>query len=551
MQVKTGEAAQKAIVKGVNAVYDPVRLTIGPAGGNALMYRTFGRGPRITNDGVTIAGAIEPKDPFVKLVAEAFFEACSKTNEIAGDGTTTTSVVGGHLLNKIYENINANAGSFVKRDNVNVMAIRNQMIEASVAVIEAVKKQAKPVKTIEELEKIATVSVEDKELGKLIASMAWEVGVDGYIDVVEGFKGEIEHEVIKGMRFPAKVPNKVFVNNQARYEMVMQDVPVLLTNYNLDNAVEVGELIGRLFKEGNIKKLAILAPSFSDSVLGNLFNSQRIVNPDGTVSPSGYMFYPVKVPSLRSEQFEDVAAYTGATFINKDKDMKLSTVSAVDLGFLGRLVVKDMEAREDAIATGGKGEKTAVKERIEELKKQKAETKMQNHKALLDRRIASMSSAVGIIRVGAPSQAEGLYLKLKVEDAVYATKAALEEGYVAGGGLCLKEIAETLPQSILTESLKAPYNQIQENAGGNLKIGKDIIDPAKVVRLVVEHAVSVASHLATVQILIPETKDESPADGYNAIARAILKASGQDKKGNGAGEDDWDGEIEEAMRDNG
>ena len=245
--------------------------------------------------------------------------------------------------------------------------------------------------------------------------------------------------------------------------------------------------------------------------------------------------FPVKVPSLRTEQFEDLAVYFGATFINKDTGKKLENTEDTDLGFVQKLVVKDTENREDAVAIGGKGvleEKmkvadqdyqvsSPVAERIKILKEQIGEERIETHKKLLERRIASLASAVGVIRVGASTNAESLPLKLKIEDAQYACKSALEEGYVKGGGLCLKEIAEELPESILTEALKAPYEQIQANNEEPLEIGEDVIDPAKVVRLAVEHAVSVVANLITCKILIAEEREKNPAEGYEAIAKAI------------------------------
>lgn len=536
-KIKLGAEARDAIKKGVNIVYDAVKLTLGPSGGNALMFRTYARGPRITNDGVTIAEVIEPKNEFVKIVADAFKESCKKTNELAGDGTTTTTVIGGHLLNEVFASLSGG----VIGGSGDVMQIKRKLLAEKDVVLAAIKDSSKEVKTIEELEKIATVSVEDEELGKLIASIVWETGVEGYVDTLEGFKGEIEHEVIRGMRFPAKVPGKAFVNNPARYEMVMDDVPVMLTNYTLDSVNEVGGVANKIFTETKGTKLAILAPSFSTPVLVEFINAAK----------KGYYIFPVKVPSLRTEQYEDIAAYAGAKFINKDKGDSIGATSSVDLGFFERFIVKDVEAREEAVATGGRGAKDeSVKNRIEELKKQRQETKQQNHKALIDRRIASMASAVGVIRVGAPSQAEGLYLKLKVEDAVYACKAALEEGYVKGGGLCLKEIAEKNPDMLLSKSLIAPYNQIQENAGEELKIGKGIVDPTKAVRLAVQHAISVVANLITVKIIIPESRDDSPGEGYNNIAKAILKATDKEPKdqygADAEGQDDLD--IDEYLR---
>lgn len=539
-KVKLNQEAREAILKGVNAVYDPVRFTLGPEGGNALMYQTFGRGPRITNDGVTIAECIQPKNEFIKLSADTFKESCKRTNELAGDGTTTTAVIGGYLMNEIFAGLSQQSG-IGKSTHGNVMEIKRKLLAEKETVIEEIKKAAKKIDTLEDLEKIATVSVENEELGKLIASIVWETGVDGHIDVVEGFKGKIEHEVVEGMRFPAKVPNKVFVNNPARHEMIAEDTPVLVTDYKIDNVQQTQAFVNKLLEEYKGRKLCILAPDFSNNVLVEFVGALK----------NQYYVYPVKVPSLRTPQFEDVAAYFGATFVSKEKGVKLETLTAADLGFVERFIVKDVEAREDAIARGGKGAKTeAVKERMEELKKQREETKAETHKKLLDRRIASMASAIGIVRVGAPSQAEGLYLKLKVEDAVYACKAALEEGYVKGGGLCLKEIAKKT--TLLKNALEAPHNQIQENAEQKLKIPKEVVDPAKSMRLAVEHAISVTAHLITVKIMMPEINDQTPGDGYTNIAKAILAAKKKDEDKDfdfTENEGSWDRELEAILAD--
>lgn len=504
--------ARKAILRGVNCVYEPVRRTLGPAGANALLFRTFNRGPRITNDGVTIAETVQPKDPFVKIVAEAFKEAAKRTNELAGDATTTTVVIGGHLINKTFKQL-AEGPSVIGARKYSPMKMKNEMLLALDDVVKKIKEHTSPVKDLKTLEKIATVSVEDEQMGKMIAGMVFDIGGKGHIDVVEGFKGYIETDVIKGLRFPAKVPAKGFINNPDRHEMVAIDSHVLVTNYNLDNVREIGETINGFINGSNIKKLVIMAPKFSEQVLIELFAANK----------NGYAFLPVMVPALRTDQYEDVCTYFGATFVNKEAGKKIGSVLPSDLGFVDKLVVKDVEAREDATALGGKGSKTkAVEERIKTLESQARETKTPAHKKLLERRIAGMSSAVGVIRVGAPSQAEGLYKKLKIEDAVYACKAALEEGYVKGAGVMLSNIADELPENILTESLKAPYKQIQENAQEELKIGTSIIDPAKAIRLAVEHAVSVAAHLITVRIITPEIPDDNPADGYNNIANAIM-----------------------------
>lgn len=534
-QTIIGTKARKAVLDGVNAIYKPVSLTFGPQGRNVLLYRTYNRGGRITNDGYTVAECQEPEDVFARLAAATFKESCKRTNERVGDGTTGTAIIGGKLFNDVFSLLSENNSEYTakKSGEAGVMTLRNKILESATKVKDEIKKIASKIETIEQLEKIAIVSVEDIELGKIIAKMAWDVGVDGFIDTVEGYKGEIETEVIRGMRFPAKVANQVFVNIPARFEMVAQDCPVLLTNYALDNGSDIGQAFQELNKFTS--KLIVIAPSFSDNVLTGMV----------TAIKNGFFIYPVLAPSLRTEQFEDVATYCGATFIDKNKGRRLKNIKPVDLGFLEKLIVKGTESREEAVATGGKGSQgigtvektqdgfktnTPVQERIETLKAQLKETQQEQFKKLLERRIASMGSAVGVIRVGDSTQASSLYRKLKIEDAVYACKAALRGGYVRGGGLCLKEIAESLPEDdILKSALLAPYEQIQSSVEGGVEIGSDIIDPAEAIYYAVEHATSVVAALATVEAMTVEKEENMIGDGEFAISRALNELVINDK----------------------
>lgn len=525
------EQVKKTILKAVNVVYDATRMSMGPYGGNALIYGVFGRDNRITNDGVTIAGVIEPKDACEKLVVTAFIDAAKKTNQQAGDGTTATVVIAGKLLNDIFnQDTGGEEFSLQKGNTGGVIEIKKDILKTADMVIEKLKESVKKIETIEDLKKIAKVSVEDGKLGDMVADMSWEVKTDGFIDVSEGHKGHIETEIIKGARFPAKTAARIFVNDVTRYEMVGENLFVLLTNYKIDKTL-MGSFLQNI--QGKIDKLAVFAPEFTESSL-KVFAQQNIK----VVKGGGDMpFFPVKVPSLRTEQFEDLSVYMGAKFFNKDAGDK-PICYLDDLGFVEKLVVKDSEVREDAMAIGGKGEtqrtqfklrgqeyqgeKTKLQERIEFLTKSIEETREESHKNLLRRRIAGLSSAIGVIRVSAPSDSETYYLKKKIEDAVYACKAAMEEGYVKGGGLALKEIADTLPEDdILRPALIACYDQIQENAGGKLEIGEDIIDPVKAIRLAVLNAVSVAAALSTVKVIIAEQEDRNPAEGYSDIANAI------------------------------
>jgi len=523
--VLTGAEARKKVRAGVNAVYNAVRLTLGPEGMNALLPRSFNRGPRLTNDGVTVSENVKPADAHERLAADFFKEGSKKTNEMVGDGTTTTAVIGGHLINQIFDELQNEEtpsatilGGEVK-ERRGVRSIRKELKDAKDEVIKAIKERTHPIESKEDLKKISVISVgkEDEEIADQIAEMVWKVGrddegnfVDNHIDVVEGYKGEIETEITEGMRFPAKIAHRAFINKPERFEMVAEDVKVLVTNHRIEDPHQVVAVLNRL----QVPKIAIFAPHFSAGVLTSFLNSAK----------NGVFCFPVHSPSLRTEQLEDLAAYTGATIIDKDKDKKFHTTNASDLGYADKITVKDVDIREDAVLMGGGGAKTdRVKERIEVLKGQLKEAKNELTKMQTEKRIANLQAAVGVIRVGASTNAELLYLKLKVEDGVFACKAALQEGYVKGGGLCLKEIAEEIDAGILTDALKAPYEQIQRNAGGYLEIGDDVLDPAKVVRLEVEHGVSVASSMITTGICIPERREFTQYDGLEKVARAVGK----------------------------
>lgn len=524
-EVVTGAEARRKVRNGVNAVYNAVKLTLGPEGMNALLPRSFNRGPRLTNDGVTVSENVKPADAHERLAADFFKEGSKKTNELVGDGTTTTAVIAGHLINKIFDELQHEempSASLVGTDaprRKGVRAIRKELKDAKDLVVEKIKERAVPVKTIEDLKQISVISIgrEDEEIAYRIADMVWKVGrnedgefVDNHIDVTEGYKGEIETEITQGMRFPAKVAHRAFVNKPERFEMVAEDCKVFITNVRLDDPHTVIGMLNKL----QAPRIAIFAPYFSNGVLTSLLASSK----------NGVFCFPVVCASLRTEQLEDLAAYTNAVILDKDKGGKLSSVVPLHLGNADKITVKDVDSREDAVLMGGAGASSdRVKERIEVLKGQLGEAKNELTKMSVERRIANLQASVGVIRVGASTNAELLYLKLKIEDGVFACKAALQEGYVKGGGLCLKEIAEELPESILTETLSAPFDQIQRNAGGYLEIGEDVIDPARVVRLEVEHGVSVASSMITTGIVIPERREYTPHEGNELIAKALLK----------------------------
>lgn len=514
-----GPAARKKVRAGVNAVYHAVRLTLGPEGQNALLPRSFNRGPRLTNDGVTVSENVRPADEHERLAADFFKESSKKTNEMVGDGTTTTAVIAGDLINRIFDQMDDEevpaAGDNSRRG---VRKLRKELKDAKDAVIAKIKEKATPIETLDDLKKIAVVSIgkEDSTISDTVAEMVWEIArdedgnfVDNHIDVTEGYKGKIETEVTKGMRFPSKVAHRAFVNKPERFEMEGDDVHVLVTNYKIDNPFDLVKVLNNL----QVSKIAIFAPGFSTPVIKSMVETTK----------NGLFCYPVLCPALRTEELNDLAAYTGARVIDKDSARSFTSAKPADLGFAEKITVKDTEAREDAVLMGGRGDKEAISERLDVLKGQLTEAKNELSRMSLERRIANLQSAVGVIRVGASTNAELLYLKLKIEDGVFACKAALQEGYVPGGGLCLKQIGEELDDTILTETLSAPYDQIQKNAGGSIEITDDVIDPAKVVRLEIEHGVSVASNMITTGILISETREKSEFEGSKEIANAVLK----------------------------
>lgn len=527
---KSGVEAKKIIKRAINKIVDVIAPTLGPAGKSVLLPRTYNRGQRVVDDGYYAAENIQLPDPHEYLAAEFFKEAITKTNSLAGDGTTGTAVVGRALLNSVFRELSdvdipiVLAGGGVDSRNKSVKQIRGELTETKKEVIEKIKSVSKKIETLDELKQVARISIgkEDSVMADKVAEIVWDIGrdaegnyVDNHIDITDGFKGEIEFEKSIGMKFPAKISAKAFVNKPERHEMVADDVPTLITNYKLDNP----HIIANILQTAKVGKIAIFAPEFSNGVLLYLVQ----------VSQKGLPCFPIKCPALRTEQMQDLAIYTASNFINKDLGAKLENIQAGDLGFAEKIIVKDTENREDATLLGGRGatirrsEGNMIDKQIDILRGQLAECRNDIEKISIQRRIANLGSAIGTIRVGSSTSGDQLFVKMKIEDGVYACKAALEEGIVRGGGLCLRDIAESLEDgNLLKEALIAPYEQIQKNAGG-IEIGEDVFDPAKVVRMIVEHSVSVVSTLITTDSIIAEVPDKSPAEGYEDIARAISK----------------------------
>lgn len=474
----SGTKARESIKNGVNKAVDMVKITLGPMGRNVLLERPTGY-PWIVNDGVTIAKHIILKDPVENQVAQAIIEATLKTNENVGDGTTTAMVLAGAIINEALKEM----GEGTLLETPNVMETYREIKENCQKVIEELKKMAKPIKTKQDMIDVATACCEDKKSGEIIADMYEKLGKDGIISVEDSYKEETSTEIVSGMKFSGGYVSKSLANTD-KGDAILEDCKILVTNHQIESIDDFVPFALFLRNNKNISELVIIADSFHNSVLPTLIQNTQL---------GVFRFLAIKAPSLLPEQYEDIAVYTGATFIDKEKGMKVCNVKLEDLGRAKRIITNQTET---AIIEG-KGNKPNIEARI---KKIKEELKLETHdpfKKRLQKRMGAVAGSIGIIMAGAKTPTERQYIRLKLEDAVYGTKAALEEGVVEGGGLALKKIAEKLPKNILTEALKAPYYQIQENAGGKLKIGKDILDPVKVTRTALENACSAAILITT------------------------------------------------------
>lgn len=500
-----GKEARRKIRKAINEVADTVRVTLGPGGRNALIDRDW-RTPRITNDGVFIAGNISPDDEIEAIATHAFVQAARKTNEKVGDGTTTSIVLAQKIINDCFDRLDSNDTSLIEGggNRENAMQMSRDIMSEAEKVIKEIKKVTRKTEGIDDLIDVATVSMESREHGKMVAEMVEKVGVHGFIDVTEGFHGKVETEIIEGMKIRGKTPAPFMITNPNRMLVEVEDVSVVVTNMRLDNPAELAGLTQPLHQRG-VRKLVIFCENVTEEVMMDVYKAWQ----------AGFKIFILKYPSLTTEEIEDVAVYCGGKFFNRHGGDTLHAVKPEDIGKVERVIADES----DIMIVGGSGN---AEERIKILKDQIHAEKDNRFKLKLKRRIASIASGIGVIRAGAASEVEAGYLKLKFEDAVNATQAALEEGVVEGGGLCLKKIAEKLPKSILTEALKAPYEQNKENNGGSLKIDKHIIDPAKVERLAVENACSVAGTMITTESVIADKRDRSEYDGLNKVASALI-----------------------------
>jgi chaperonin GroEL len=523
-QIIYGDEARKKLKAGVDKLARAVVTTLGPKGRNVGIDKNWGV-PQVIHDGVSIAKEIELEDKFENMGAQLVKEAASKTNDVAGDGTTTSTM----LAQAIIE-----AGMRVISTGVNPMTLRKGLEKASEASISEIKKLSKKVSTKEEKAQVAINSAQDVEIGNLIAEAMEKVGNDGVITVEESRGLELELNYKEGMQFDKGYISPYFITNPERMEALLENPYFLITDSKISSIQEILPLLEQLMKVS--KNLVIIA----DDIEGDALTTLVVNKIRGTFNPVA-----IKAPGFgdrRKEMLEDLAALTGATVISTETGKKLDAASMEDLGRAEKISV----SKDETVIVGGHGEKKKVKERISLIKKQLETSESDYDKEKLSERIAKLSGGVAVISVGANTEAELKEKKLRVEDAVNATKAAVEEGIVAGGGVTLLRIRKAIDNlklegeekvgaSILRDALEKPLRVIVENAGedsgrilSNIEriqdekknhnigfnvmtmeysdmISEGILDPAKVTRSALQNAVSVATMILTTECLITDT----------------------------------------------
>lgn len=530
-QVIFDEEVKRKLKKGVDTVANAVKVTLGPRGRNVILDKGYG-GPTITNDGVSIAKEITLKDKFENMGAEIIKEVANKTNELAGDGTTTATVLMQALVHE---------GLKQTTMGVNAMAVRSGMEHAAADVVAALKEMATMITSADEIKQVATISAENAEIGEKIAETIEKVGKDGVVTVEESQTFGIETEFTEGMEFDKGYVSHYMVTNPERMEAEYRDAQVLITDRKIGSIQEILPLLEKVAQAGK-KELVIIAEDIEGEALATF-----VVNK----LKGGFSVLGIKAPGYgdrKKEVLADIAVMTGGTVITEEVGLKLETTELAQLGHADRVV----STKENTVIVGGKGEKTSIDNRITALKAQLENTSSKFDKEKLEERIAKLSGGVAVIRVGAATETEMKYLKLKIEDAVNATKAAIEEGIVPGGGTSLARAAAEVEKSVLAKadlgreemigynivlkSLDVPLRQIADNtgkddgavivdkvktAGGNAgydaakgqmvddMIKAGIIDPVKVERASVQHAVSAAAILLTSEAAIADEPEEA------------------------------------------
>jgi chaperonin GroEL len=536
-QIVYHEQARELLKKGVDKVADAVKITLGPRGRNVVLERSYGA-PMITNDGVTIAKEITLSNKVENMGAEMIKEVASKTNDLAGDGTTTAVVLAQAMVKE---------GMMRTTMGVNAMGVRLGIEAGANAIVAALRESAKPIKTHEEFKQVATISAESEEIGAIIADTIEKVGKDGVVTVEESQTIGVDSEVVKGLQFDKGYVSPYLITNPERMEAEYSDVAILLIDKKISSIKEILPLLEKLAQSGK-KDIVIIA----DDVDGEALSTFIVNKLRGT-----FNVLAIKAPGYgdrKKEMLADIAVVIGGQVISEETGMKIETA---ELAMLGR-ASKVIATKDSTTIVGGKGKKPEIDARIASLRKQIQMTESKFDKEKLEGRLAKLAGGVAVIKVGAATETEMKYLKLKIEDAVNATKAAIEEGIVPGGGVALikavekvmaKEVKAPLKNfeaeykvgwNIVMKAAEAPLRQIATNAGkdGSVIVEKvrmakgnggydakademipdmlaaGIIDPVKVTRSGLQNAASAVAILLTTEVaIVEEPKEEKPMGG--------------------------------------
>ena len=523
-QIAYGEDARKALMKGIDQLADTVKITLGPKGRNVVLDKKFGA-PLITNDGVTIAKEIELEDPFENMGAQLVKEVSIKTNDIAGDGTTTATLLAQALIREGMKNVTAGA---------NPMVLKKGIADAVNVAVEAVKKNSKQVSGTDDIARVATVSSQDEFIGKLIAEAMEKVTTDGVITVEESKTAETYSEVVEGMMFDRGYIAPYMVTDTDKMVAELDNPLILITDKKISTTQEILPLLEQIVQMG--KKLLIIAEDVEGEALTTLvLNKLR-----GT-----FTCVAVKAPGFgdrRKEMLQDIATLTGGTVITSDLGLELKDTTVDQLGTARQVKIE----KENTIIVDGSGDKEAIKGRVAQIRQQIETTTSDFDREKLQERLAKLAGGVAVIKVGAATEVEMKEKKLRIEDALAATKAAVEEGIVAGGGIaCMNaipavaEFVDTLEgdaktgAKIVLKALEEPLRQIVANAGlegsvicDNVKkankvgygfnalteeytdmVSAGIVDPTKVTRSALQNASSVAAMVLTTESLVTDINE--------------------------------------------
>ncbi len=531
-QMKYGMEAREALSKGVNALADTVKVTLGPKGRNAVLDKKFGV-PQITNDGVTIAREIELSDPFENVGAQTVKEVATKTNDVAGDGTTTATVLAQAMIREGIKNITSGA---------NPIILRNGMKKATEGVVNFIKKMSKEINGTDQIAKVAAISAGDDLVGKLIADAMEKVGVkNGVITIEEGKTSETFVEVVEGMQFDRGYISPYMVTDTEKMEATLDKPYILITDKKISNIQEILPVLEEIVKSGE-KLLMIVEDLEGDALTTILLNKLKGV----------FNVVAVKAPGFgdrRKEMLQDIAILTGGTVVSDDLGMELKEARLELLGRAESIKI----TKENTIIINGEGDKKEIEKRVAQIRKQYEDSTSEFDKEKYNERLAKLAGGVAVIKVGAATETEMKETKLRIEDALAATRAAVEEGIVPGGGAtyihAIKEIEkvtkglegdEKTGALIVVKALEAPVRQIVENAGiessvivNKLLSEKDnigynaltekyvdmieegIIDPTKVTRCALENATSVASTLLTTEVVVADLPEKNNAPGMD------------------------------------